>query len=384
MNSKYNISKEMIILMTVGSALLYPYTFLPVVNSLPKNQDVWISMLLSLVYISLFSIPVLILIKIFRGFNVNQLTEIIAGKIIGKIFIVIFSLFFLFCYVACMLFMIIFIKIYILINTPEWALLLIMGIPILYGVYKGAAVIGRISLFIVPLIIISVVFYFVMALSQMDLDLIRPILADSTFLDLNIGGFLTASRYSDILIYLIFSYFVSKKINITKCFFTGLIIFGITYFLIIMSTLLVLGPDVARNEWNPYFVFTRQIETYDFLRRLQALNVITWFPGSLLKLMLYNFMISFMFQNVFKTKTHRPFAIGVSIVTFIILTFAFVIKASTIEFIRSDKLFPFIVLSEMFVFPLILLIIYLIRKKKIDKIIIEKRKILEEAEQKTE
>ena len=48
-------------------------------------------------------------------------------------------------------------------------------------------------------------------------------------------------------------------------------------------------------------------------------------------------------------------------------------KSSTAELLRSDQVFPFVTLPVIFVLPLILLIVYLIRKKKIDQVINQKK-----------
>lgn len=367
MHERQNITPAQIVMMTVGSALMYPYTILPVINAPPQNQDAWITALLTTVFIILLSIPVLILMNKFRGFNINRMTEIISGKIAGKIFLFAFIAFFIFCYVACMLIMLVFVRIYVLQKTPEWAVLLYMSIPIIYGAYKGAGLIGRISLFIVPPMLFLAVAFFLFALPDMDLQAIMPILADSTFLDISLGAFLTASRYSDILIFLVFSYFLIKKASINKAFFTGAGIFGLTFFLIVFPTLVILGPTVAQNEWNPYFVFVRQLEAYDFMRRLQSLNMLVWVPGSILKLLIYNYMASFILQNVFKTKSHKPFVFIVGALSFFAILMGIGNRTSTIEYLKSDELFPYIVLIVAFILPLILMIIYLARKKTIEE-----------------
>ena len=38
--------------------------------------------------------------------------------------------------------------------------------------------------------------------------------------------------------------------------------------LILLPTILVLGVDFARIAWNPYYVYTRQVEALGFLERM--------------------------------------------------------------------------------------------------------------------
>jgi spore germination protein KB len=377
MSGKTKINAYELMMITVGSALMYPFTILPVASSPPANQDVWISMLVSMVYVILISVPCLVLINRFRGLDINRTVEIISGKIFGKVFLFIFVLFFMFCYAACSVSMLIFVRTYLLEKTPHWAILLALSVPVLYGAYKGAGTIGKISLFIVPLMLSIALFYFIIALPNIKLDAIKPVLADSKISDINLGAFLTAARYSDILEFFVFSYYLVRKSSINKTFFTNLIIFGITYFIIVFPTITVLGPLIAKEQMSPYFVFTRQLETYDFLRRLQSLNILVWFPGAIFKIMLHAYMISFVFKNMFRTKTHKPFVVGIVILAFFIIILLMPDSVNKIQYLKSDALFPYVVFFVAFVVPLTLVIIYLCRKKTVDK---ELEKIKEEEE----
>ena len=68
--------------------------------------------------------------------------------------------------------------------------------------------------------------------------------------------------------------------------------------LILLPTILVLGVDFARIAWNPYYVYTRQVEALGFLESMQAINTLAWFPLALLKLSLYNYMVSHVFSKL--------------------------------------------------------------------------------------
>lgn len=47
-------------------------------------------------------------------------------------------------------------------------------------------------------------------------------------------------------------------------------------------------------------------------------------------------------------------------------------KSSTVDFLKLDQFFPWMILPVIFVIPLIVLIVYIIRKKNIDLIIKQK------------
>lgn len=373
MTKKPIIGSAQLLFMSVGSALIFPYTFMPILSAPPANQDAWIVLFMAIAYIFMINVPLLFLINKFRGMNVNEMTETILGKFFGKVAAVIFIMFFCYCFTACMLITAIFINLYVFPETPAWALLLYMAVPITYASYKGAGTIGRLAMFIVPFIMLTIILFFLLGLKIMDLGTLQPVLADSTFLELNAGAFLTGARYSEILIFLVFSFFLKQKSNINKTYAAALGVFTVCFFLILLPTLTTLGVELAKHAWNPYFMYTRQVEGYDFIERVQSLNTLAWFPAALLKLMMYNFMGSYVFSGVVKAKSHKGFVIPISIIGFFICMLPIMNKSSTVELLRSDKVFPFIVLPATFVVPFIIVIVYFIRRKRIQDILDQKK-----------
>lgn len=369
------ITSAQLLLMAVGSALMFPYTFMPILNTPPANQDVWIVLIVVFLYILLISTPVLILINKFRGFNINEMTQIILGRFFGKVASLLFVFFFLFCYTACMLIGTIFISLSILPGTPVWANLIFTFAATTYVAYKGAGTIGRMATFIIPFMMFTVVLFFLMGLSVMDIKILQPVLAGTTFAELNLGAFYTGARYSEILIFLVFSFFLTKKASINKTFAKALGTFAVFFFMILIPTILVLGVDLAKMEFNPYFIYTRQVHAYDFIQRVQSINTLAWFTGLLLKLIIYCFMASYTLSGVFKAKSYKSFVPLITGLSFSVCMIPMMQKSSVIMRLASDEVFPFIILPFTFVLPLILLIVYLIRRKKINEILEQKKMV---------
>ncbi|MDD4000053.1 MAG: GerAB/ArcD/ProY family transporter, partial [Bacilli bacterium] len=293
------------------------------------------------------------------------------GKVFGKIILIPFVLFCMFCFIACLLITKIFITLYIFPDTPAWVLILFMIVPITYAAYKGAGVISRLSNFIVPIALFAVLLFFILSLTDMDFSIFQPVLADSTFLEINQGAFFTAARYSEILIYWVFSFFLMKKSNLKKTYAVTLLIFLVSMALMVIPTVSVLGVEYAKRTWNPYYTFTRQIELFHSIERIQTLNLMAWFPCALFKLSIYAFMTSYIVANIFKAKTHKPFVIPTSAFAFAICLLPVMNKSSTIEILRSDQVFPYFILPATFGVPLIILIVFLFRKNKINLILSE-------------
>ena len=301
------------------------------------------------------------------------MSEMILGKVLGKIALLLFVLVFFFCFCNCMLIAVIFADIAILPETPTWALLVFMLVPISYAAYKGAGTLARLATFIIPFVMFTIIVFFLMGINQMELRVLLPVLKDSTIMEINKGAFFTAARFTEILIILVFSFFISQKESINKIYAKSLIIFVVLYLLILFPTLLVLGIDKAQNAFNPYFIFTRQVYGFKFIERVQAFNLLAWFPGVLLKLTIYSFMASYLLSGVFKTDSHKRFVIPISILCFIYCLIPYVNRSDVILNLASDKVFPWVILPFSCGLPLILMTVYLIRRKKLNTLIRLKR-----------
>lgn len=367
MNKKPDISTLQLALMATGSALVFPYTFLPILNSPPANQDVWAAFLLAFVYILVLNAPLLYLMNKYRGVKVSKAVELTMGKLFGKILLIPLIAFFIYCYTACMLITAIFIELYLMPRTPTWALLIFMVLPVIYATYKGAGTIARLATFLVPIALFVVVFFFIIGLANIDITMLEPVLVNSAFAELNLGAFFTAARYSEILIFFVFSFYLAKKHSINKTYAGALVTFGLGFLMILLPTILVLGMDYAKMAWNPYYTFTRQLEAFGFIERVHAFNMLAWFPMAILKLTLYSYMACEVLSGVVKAKSHRPFVLPVSIIAYIACLMPFMNKSSTVEKLRSDEVFPYIIVPIIFVIPVLILIVYLIRKKKVDQ-----------------
>lgn len=77
-------------------------------------------------------------------------------------------------------------------------------------------------------------------------------------------------------------------------------------------------------------------------------------------------MASFILAETFKKKSHKTFAIPLALITYILALIPFLQKSSVIDWLKSDAVFPYMVLPYTLGFPVLLLIVYWFRRKKIN------------------
>lgn len=373
MEQKPTITSTQWAFMFVGSALAFPYTFMPIMIAPPSNQDVWIVLILALVFMAIMNLPLLFLMNKFRNCTMHESANLILGKFWSKVPGTALLCVCLFCFIACTMATVIFIKFYLFTYTPTWAILFTIIIPVSYTAYKGAGTIGRLAAVMVPFITLITLFYFLFGLKEIDLTVFTPVLADSTFSQLMQGAFFTSARVSEILILFVFSYFLEETANINRTYLKAVLLFGACFFMILIPTVMMLGVDLARNSWSPYFFYTRQVKAYDFIERVQALNTLAWFPGTLAKVATYEYMACYTLSGMVKAKFHKPFVIPFSILAFIVCLLPIMNRSSTIDYLHSDAFFPYVIFPVTTLLPLIVVIVYFFRRKKINQILKQKQ-----------
>ncbi|NLL56334.1 MAG: endospore germination permease [Clostridiales bacterium] len=360
-----------LITLVLGSALMFPYTFLPILRSYPKNSDVWVVFIVGMMLTAIINLPILFLVKKFRGLNINQIFEAISGKVIGKIFLVMYIMFFLMCFFTCMMISMQFINVSIMKKTPMWALALTALIPATYAASKGPGVVARISVFITPVMVLTILIFAINGSEFYKVDHLLPILADSYFIEILKGAFIVAVRFSEVTILFVFSYFLKQNTSAIKSYFVVLILLTISFLLILLPVLLTFGYTLASRAFNPYFLFARQVLLFDMIEKVQSLNTMIWFPGITLKLAIYNSMAAFVISN-FSKKIKAPIvSIVIGVVAFVVSFIPILDKNLVIEKLLSDTVMPYFLFALIVVIPLVLVIVYLITKKKVDKKVVQ-------------
>jgi spore germination protein KB len=236
----------------------------------------------------------------------------------------------------------------------------------LYVARKGAGTIARVAFFVGPYILLTILLFLLLSLDQLDLAILQPVLADSSFLELNLGAFLTACYSPETLALLVLATFLRPKTSANKILVYSTLLFAAAFMIMVIPTLTLLGLDIARHSWNPYYMFTRQVTAFSFIQRVESLNVIAWYLGLLIKSALFLFMSCYTLSRVFGTKSHAPFVAPACLVAFVVLLLPYVNRAVVIDFLRSYKTFTPIMLFFIFVLPLAVIAVYLFRRRRVD------------------
>ncbi|MBU5485310.1 endospore germination permease [Clostridium sp. MSJ-11] len=363
LDSYDKLSSYQMIMILVLSKLVDAYTYLFIILSYPGNQDIWIMVILSFIYILIIYIPIMFLSNRYKGLSLIDIGEVLTGKIGGKILSLMLSLLFLYNSIISLALIGYFLGNSTLPDTPFF---IVTGVAIIccsYSAYKGLSIHGRLSEIIAPITLLSVIVFTLLNLGNMDFKELLPILKTSTFKGMNYGALSTASIfYQGILLSLCVPQ-LKKVEDINKIFIYSIAIITVFYVIIITTTFAVFGVRQAQHQSLPYLATVQQISLLNFIERIEVIAVFNWLMGVFINFSLNVYFLSKSICYGLNFKNEKVLIIPSLVLIFIINNFTPLKKSLYVIKILSYEIrFPIYIIFIL-VIPLMLLIMYFIRGK---------------------
>jgi len=327
----------------------------------PANQDVWIALLFSVVYVFILFSPFLYLNSQFPRLSLPDYAKLILGNFLSKIFILLYVGFTLFLAVINLVNLTLFIGSGLLPETPNYLLLLFIIIPAVFSAYKGIVTIARTGQIIFPVVLGILFLTMALGINLLNYKTLLPIFRDSSLLQLNNGAFIFATGFHDAILLFFLAPNLQEK-TVAKTFILSLFLSTLIFVLVSITPLMALGIEQARHANFPFYEFLRQIKLGDFIERIEALPLSAWIMTELFKLSVYSYYSALCLNEVIRTKSPKKFLIPFSLLAFFICINPKIYSIDTINTLLSSKVFPKISALFIFVLPLILVLIYKLKK----------------------
>lgn len=267
MNSEKITSRQLILIIsTFGLSITISYMF--ALSLPPKNQDVWIMILLSFIYSLIFRTPLLFLNSKFPELTLVEMLEKILGKYVGKFFGLLYALYFVVYTGFIVILQAQMTGVNILARTPNW---LIIGLTIIACLYIGSKDLVMMCWtgeLVTPISLAAIILLILLGLKNVDFTLLLPILSDSTFAEINKGAIMFSLLTADVFVLVKASPFLEDKKDVYKIFIYSLLFFTILCSIAVAVTQSALGLEQARHTIYPFF-------TEEALKSWGVLAVIT-------------------------------------------------------------------------------------------------------------
>jgi len=342
------------------------YLSIPPLNVPPANQDVWFVEIVAVAYTIALCFPILFLSNKFNNLTFIEIMQTLCGHLIGSILGIFYIAFMLFIAVSGSADIILFLGSAIIPETPSSVILIFHLLTCSYIAYKGISSIGRSTVVYSPIIIFIIILFSVLNIDKMTFKTFLPVLADSKLWQINVGAWAIATRFYDIIILCMVAPNIKNKKNISKSFFYALALFFIVSILMTVSIQATLGIEQAKHARYSYLTFTRQTNVFDFIQRIESLNIMSWFFARFIKVSVYIYAAALSLKKIFNTKTYNKFLIPISIIIYLFVMYTSISKSVVYNKILSYKVFPYISCPFLIMIPLFLLVIYFFRRKNLN------------------
>jgi spore germination protein KB len=235
------------------------------------KQDSWISIL----FAGIMILPLLALyvriIKLYPGLNLFEIVFKIFGNIFGRIISSFFVLYFIHLGGMVTIVFTSFVQILNMPETPELLMTTFIVLLASWSAKNGPENIGRLSKFIWPLVAVSIGITFIVAIKNMDINYIKPIM-ETNFKSLLSAAFnFSALPLAEIVLCICFFSSVNTKAKPAKIFTKSLISFIILMLAIVFRNILVLGIPTALIFYHPSYQSVSIISVGDFFTHIEVL-----------------------------------------------------------------------------------------------------------------
>ena len=246
---------------------------------------------------------------------------------------------------------------------PETPSIVVASALLLFSVYaarNGIEVIGRLSEFIGPVIMIGILSIAFALSKDMDFKALAPVM-EKGFFSLLYGGLYISSLTTEILgLAMVLPYLNDHKK--AKTVLISSFLFIVAWFLIItVSVLSTFGP-LARGFPFPTFEAVKVINIGDFLDRIEAVHMALWVLGIFIKIAFYLYLTALGIGQLFNLKDYKPLVLPLAAV---VLSLGSIIAPSIVELTEfiSHEIFTWYALFFILLVPSILLTTAIIRQK---------------------
>lgn len=343
---------------TIGTSIL----IVPAGLAADANQDAWIVAILGMVVGLLVVWLFTTIAFLFPHLTYIQINKKIFGKWVG----IVVSLLFIsmsFLYTAILLsYSGTFLNTQIMPGTPLVALNFLMAFIMVMGVRLGLETIARIGEILILVFFVIFLILVVFIIPEIKFENIQPVFEVGPKKIIHSTLFITAvSSANAIILLMIFPAFINKMKHAKKSFFIGNIIGGIALVIITFLCISVLGAEKTARELYPGYELAKRINIGDFVQRIEALMATLWIISLYFKTVLYFYASVLGIAQLLKMKDYRPMTIPLGLIT-ISLSLSMFPNVIYQQIWGSTTAVSFSLLIGV-LFPLLLLIVYLFRKK---------------------
>lgn len=262
-----------------GSQLLY----LPVALFTMAGQGAWFALLLGNAAASLVGLLGIVVGQRFPGLMPAQIARQVLGKWLGGLVGFLYGAFFVWVYALALRDLVDFSQIVLLPETPAWVLTLLVALPVLYMAWEGLEPVARVAFALVVAKVAAVLLIPLMVSKEFSVMQVEPLLYHG------FGSVLRSSAAVlpwsvESLVVMSMAPNLRPGARASRWFLLGMGGATLLLLVLIVSTSLVFGPDLAGRFTYPVYTMVQMVMVGRTIERIEMVPVSIWLFGILLKL----------------------------------------------------------------------------------------------------
>ncbi|KKI90067.1 hypothetical protein WQ54_23415 [Bacillus sp. SA1-12] len=347
----------LVITYTIGSSILVAPSLLAKLS----EQDAWLASILTLLIGIAFVLLYYRLSVLYPAMTFVEYNEKILGKWFGKLNSLLFLFYFYYLSSGLLREIGDFLTTQVMVETPIEMIMTLFIIISLFGVKLGLEVICRTALIFFPWVIVLLFLLLLFLIPEIKIEYIVPIFGAGIKPIMYAAYSNLGLPYLELSIFLMITPYVSEIVKVKKAFFMGTLIGGIILSILILSTILVLGPDFTQRNGYPSYILGKKISIGDFLERIEVIVAIIWFFTMYFKLTICYYGVSLGLAQVLGLKNYHILLYPLAI---LIIAFSIIAHPDIVHFHHFvAKTWSPYSLTICFFLPMLLLVIGKLRKK---------------------
>jgi len=325
------------------------------------NNDAWIAGIVGV----LMAIPMLLifsrLLSLFQGKDLFDILYITLGTVIGKIVAI------LYIWYAFHLGALVlrnfgeFINTVAMPETPMFVSLFCLGLVCIIAVRLGIEVLGRITTYFLPILLFILVVVHFLAIPQLHLNYIKPILGNGLISVLK-GGLLTFSFpfAETVLLIGVFGSLKTKKSPFKVCYW-GISISAIVIIITTIRNTAVLG-NMLDSFYFPSYAAVSRIKIGDFIQRIEVSVAFVFIFGVFIKSSICLLVACKGIGKMFNLKDYRTIVIQMGL---LMIYFSYIVYDNTMMMrYWAFKVYPFYAFPLQVILPIMIWVLAEIKLKQ--------------------
>ncbi len=257
----------LVFMFVIGTSILY----VPFLMATAAKQDAWIATLIGICFGLLLTCIYGSLAKRYPDLTLMQMNEKILGKWAGKGLSLLFFIYFLTLTSGLIRMIGDFITTHIMPETPIQAIEIIFMLIVVYGARLGLETFSRTAEMVLPWIILFFFLLVFFLLPEIQIENIFPLLEGGIKPVLKASFLSLGVPFSDIVIFLMITPYISPPGNFGKVLFIATLTGGVILFVIVFMAILVLGPSQVAQLNYPIYVLAQKVNIGNFIQRIEIL-----------------------------------------------------------------------------------------------------------------